>query len=278
MNKPRTPAPVRRALASGLLAGLAALAGCTGPSPGADSSGDSAPRPSSGTAGTGSASATATPTVAPPPADGGCYRLTSGELTRPSSSAAPVPCTAVHTARTVFVGSRGRPEAICPGRLAAFLGGTTTARRLSRFEVVWFSPTAAESQRGARWFRCDLVAFAVRDSLLRLPGKHLHGVLDRRRALDTYGLCGTAAPGSARFGRVICGQRHSWRAVRVVGLRGRTYPGVAAVRTAGQRTCQKTAGARAGKRLRFRYGWEWPTGDQWAAGQHFGYCWVPSTS
>jgi hypothetical protein len=184
----------------------------------------------------------------------------------------------VHTARTVFVGSRGRPEAVCPGRLAAFLGGTATTRRLSRFEVVWFTPTSAESQRGARWFRCDLVAFAVRDSLLGLPRTHLRGALDRRRALDTYGLCGTAAPGSANFGRVICGRRHSWRAVRVLGLQGRTYPGVAAVRTAGQGPCKKTAGARAGRRLRFRYGWEWPTGDQWAAGQHFGYCWVPSPS
>lgn len=215
----------------------------------------------------------------PPPANGVCYRLTSDELTRSSSSAAPVPCTRAHTTRTIFVGTGGPPAAACPGRLAEFLGGSVTTRRLSRFEVAWFRPTPAQLQRGARWFRCDLVAFAVRDGLLRLPGQHLHGVLDRPRALDAYGLCGTAAPGSARFGRVICGRSHSWRAVRVVGLRGGpAYPGVGAVRVAGTRSCQEAARARAGRQLRFRYGWEWPTADQWAAGQHFGYCWVPSRS
>ena len=45
-------------------------------------------------------------------------------------------------------------------------------------------------------------------------------------ALATYGLCGTAAPGAPGFQRVICGQRHSWRAIDTIGLSGGArYPG-----------------------------------------------------
>ncbi len=48
----------------------------------------------------------------------------------------------------------------CPRRLAAFVGGSAQTRDLSRFNVVWFSPTLAQSDAGADWFRCDVMAFA----------------------------------------------------------------------------------------------------------------------
>jgi hypothetical protein len=167
----------------------------------------------------------------------------------------------------------------CPSRLASYLGGSKQARHLSRFNVVWFSPTPAQSSRGAAWFRCDVIAFARADSLLELPtgaGRRLKGVLDRRGALDTYGLCGTTAPGSRGFERVACAKRHSWRAVDTIPLGGhRTYPGVAVARKAGDAACKAEARARAADTLKFRYGWEWPTREQWSSGQHFGYCWVP---
>ena len=171
-----------------------------------------------------------------------------------------------------------QPAGICPGELQRYVGGTIDVRRRSRFEVVWFTPTLDEAQAEARWFRCDAVAVADDDRLLRLPlGNQLRGVLDRPGALATYGLCGTAQPGTRSFRRVACALPHRWEAVSTIGLAGGDrYPGTARVRSAGDQTCADRVRARSGLSLEFSYGWEWPTGAQWAAGQRYGYCWAPS--
>jgi hypothetical protein len=232
--------------------------------------------------------------VPPAPRKAACYRLTGSQLLRPTNASRPVPCSRPHTARTIGVGRldtvvAGHSVAVdseavqrqlatrCRRELAEFVGGSATTRRLSRLNVVWYSPTLAQSDRGADWFRCDVVGFAKGDTLLDLPSAaRLKGVLDRPGGLDTYGLCGTAAPATRGFERVVCGRRHSWRAISTIGLAGGArYPGSARVRRAGDSGCKDAARARAEDTLKFSYGWEWPTRDQWAAGQHFGYCWAP---
>jgi hypothetical protein len=35
------------------------------------------------------------------------------------------------------------------------------------------------------------------------------------------------------------------------------------------------AAEQAADPLQFEFGWEWPTREQWANGQRYGYCWVP---
>jgi putative regulator of septum formation len=166
----------------------------------------------------------------------------------------------------------------CPRKLQEYVGGSTDARRLSRLNVVWYSPTLDESDQGADWFRCDVIAFAGQDRLAALPGGgRLHGVLNGAKGLSRYGLCGTAAPGAHGFQRVICSRKHSWQAITTIGLAGGArYPGAAAVRKAGDGACKDRARSRSGNTLKFRYGWEWPTRQQWSRGQHYGFCWVPS--
>ena len=78
----------------------------------------SVPSPS---AGTPSPRPSATPVAVPrAPGAASCYRLTPAELTRPSSSARPVPCSGRHTTRTIFVGRldtvAGAPGAAVPHR------------------------------------------------------------------------------------------------------------------------------------------------------------------
>jgi hypothetical protein len=264
---------------------------CTGGSP-SPSRSDRTGGASPGTPSTAPASSAAVVPV-PPPA-GACYRLTSAELTRATNSSRPVPCTGQHTAGTIYVGRldtvvEGHSVAVdsaavqrqlsttCPRRLAAYVGGSARTRALSRFNVVWYSPTLEQSDRGADWFRCDLIAFARGDTLLSLPPtRRLAGVLDRAGSLRTYGLCGTAAPGDRRFQRVVCGRPHSWRAVDTISIPGGArFPGLPVVRRAGDAGCRDLARSLAPSSLRFRYGWEWPTQQQWTSGQHFGYCWVP---
>jgi hypothetical protein len=287
---------VLRHVCTALLAVLV-VGGCSGGSGGSDSQEASTSPTSSPTEAVGSTPASSTPPVVPaPPGRTACYRLTTDQLTRPTNGSRPVPCDSPHTARTIHVGTldtvvKGHSVAVdsayvqrqlattCPRELASYVGGSAKALDLSRFAVVWFSPTLAQSDQGADWFRCDLVAFSGTDSLFALPRKPpgVRGVLDRPGALDTYGLCGSAAPGDPGFQRVICGRPHSWKAFDTIGLPGgKRYPGADALRTAGDEECKSRAAARAEDTLKFRYGWEWPTREQWDTGQHFGYCWEPA--
>lgn len=241
---------------------------------------------------------TATRTPPPePPRVGECRRLTLDDAGLPSNDAEPVVCHRRHTAVTVLVGdlasvARGRGGEVdvearpvqrrvagrCRGELPRFLGGDDETRTLSRFQVVWFLPTAEEQEAGADWFRCDVLALDRGERLMRLPPPgRLRGVLDRPRGLGTFGLCGTAAPGERGFERVACARRNSWVAIGTIPLEGgRRYPGVAAVREAGDEPCADRVRERQGFPTEFRYGWEWPTAEQWAAGQRHGFCWAPA--
>lgn len=244
-----------------------------------------------------SPSAATPPTTSAPvpraPERGACYRLSFDQLTKPSNGSSPVPCSGRHDTQTIHVGRldnhvSGHAFAVdsdrvlrqlsteCPRRMAAHLGGAPEDRHLSRFEVVWFSPTLEQSDLGADWFRCDVVALAGKHALFPLPRpRRLEGVLDGTGAAP-YGLCGTAAPGADDFSRVICARRHSWRAVATIAIPGgRAYPGAGRARGSGDDACRDRVRAEADDPLKFQYGWEWPTREQWQHGQHFGYCWAP---
>jgi hypothetical protein len=162
----------------------------------------------------------------------------------------------------------------CPRAFDAFVGGTPEVRRLTMLRPVWFTPSLQESDRGANWYRCDAVALAADGHLAPLVGR-LQGVLSRPVARERYAVCGTAEPGTPAFRRVICASDHTWRALSTVDIAGTAYPGLAEVRAAGQQPCQDAASAIADDPLNYRWGYQWPTADQWADGQHYGVCWAP---
>lgn len=231
----------------------------------------------------------ATPSPAPP--ERACYDLELADAAKPTSDATPVPCRRRHTAVTIHVGTvdpvaDGHLLAVdadrvqqqiasrCRARMAAVVGGSDETRRLSRLTVVWFSPTLADSDAGARWFRCDVVALAGRDRLAPLP-RSVRGLLAGDGALDRFGTCGTASPASKRFQRVICSQGHAWRAQASVDLAaGATYLGKAAGAEA-DAACRDVATRLAPDILRIQWSVEWPTKVQWDEGQRYGYCWTP---
>jgi hypothetical protein len=221
---------------------------------------------------------------------GGCYRLTLAQATEPVDDSSPVPCRGPHTTRTIKVGRlspvvdghllaldsravRRQVADACPDT-AGVLGGDLTTRRLSRFEVVWFTPSLEAADAGADWYRCDVLAVRSEGKLLPLPPR-LQGVLDQDGALDRYGTCGTTSPDRRRFARVICSLEHSWRAVDVVDLPAGTRYLARDVSARGDAACKDVASERAGGALQFTWSFEWPTRAQWEAGQRYGYCWVP---
>lgn len=230
-------------------------------------------------------SPTGLPEAARPPKVGACYDLDFDEATAPTSDEAPVRCTRKHTAQTYYVGrlrtvvgghllavdsrrAQRQVRRACPRKLARYIGGSRRDGRLARLEAVWFSPTIAQSDQGASWFRCDVLALGRGTTLTPLPPpRRLRGILDRSDGLDTVGLCGTTAPGEPGFERVICSLPHAWRALTTIDLEQ--------VRGPGEETCRDLVSEASGSPEEFRYGWEWPTRKQWRAGQRFGYCWAP---
>ncbi|MFC7493476.1 MULTISPECIES: septum formation family protein [unclassified Nocardioides] len=212
----------------------------------------------------------------PPPKRDKCYRLGYDEAVATSNDSDPVPCRRRHTARTIAVGDGRRAEEQCPKRFASHVGGTTEDRRLSMLRPVWFTPTEEEADAGASWWRCDAIALAGSERLVDLEGD-LRGVLGRPEGRDRYGMCGTAEPGTPRFERVICSARHSWRAVDTVVFEQESYPGLEKVRNAGDGPCRDAGAEAAGGALDYQWGYEWPTKEQWRAGQHYGICWAPAS-
>jgi hypothetical protein len=270
-----------------LAAAVLLAAGCT--SGGTSSDGAASPRASStGPTATAPAplpSASAVPT----PAAFACHALTYAQALAPTTADAPVPCRSAHTAQTYAVGRlitevgghliavdsprvQRQVRTTCPQRLAAFLGASPERLRLSMLRPVWFTPTVAASEAGADWFRCDVIAVAGDNQLAPLTGT-LRGAL--RGSSDAYAMCGTAQPGTAGFRRVLCQEKHSWRALRTVAIPGRSYPGAGAARAAGQKPCQQAGKSVAKDALDYKWGYEWPTAAQWAAGQTYGFCWAP---
>lgn len=241
--------------------------------------------------------ATATPTATsttPPrtPKVGECYRIGIKAATGPTSGSGPVSCDAEHTAVTVFVGRidpikdghllavdakeiQDQIASTCPAKVPGWVGGTVDDQRLSRFTAIWFSPTLEESDAGADWFRCDVVAVGAQDQLAKLPGT-VKGALASSSALDTFGACGSSAPSEKGFAQVICARPHSWRAVTVVAIpQGAKYLGPN-TQQAGDGACKLEAKQRATDPLVYKWSFEWPAKAEWDAGRRYGLCWVPT--
>jgi hypothetical protein len=231
--------------------------------------------------------------VAPPaaPPRHACYDLDLEAAMAPTSAAAPVPCSGTHTTATFHVGTiqpvvdghllavdadvvQQQVASRCRSRFASYVGGDEETRRLSRLTAVWFTPSLADSDRGALWFRCDVVALGGRDRLAPLP-RTTRDVLAAPDALDRFGTCGTSSPAAAAFQRVICSARHTWRARATIRVpAGARYLGKAA-EAAASSTCHDVEARLAGGTLKLTWSFEWPTRDQWRAGQRYGYCWTP---
>ncbi|HEX4190414.1 MAG TPA: septum formation family protein [Marmoricola sp.] len=274
---------VRRLLAALVLLGLGAgaLAGCAGNG-----------KP---IAGSGSEASTAPdPPKAPPLA--ACYNLTVAAALKETSSSAAVPCSGRHTSLTVDVGAfdplraghllaigstavQQEIAAACRSRVDRYVGGSTETQRLSQVQAVWFSPTPAQVDAGALWYRCDLVISAggtgaPGGGFLALPAR-TRKLLDTHSALARFGTCGTAAPGATGFTRVPCVEHHSWRAEATIALPAGTHYLAKSAGSKAESACRDVASQHAPDTLKLRWSFEWPTQAQWNGGQRYGLCWLP---
>ncbi|MGN6723903.1 MAG: septum formation family protein [Marmoricola sp.] len=229
----------------------------------------------------------------PPPAPivGTCRTLTFSAAAAPSDDTPTVPCTEKHTAVTVAVGtlvSRARLKTLdinsaavqqllavnCPKAVEAYAGGSGRTFDLSQIQALPFVPTPAQIAKGANWYRCDMVVLAAPSTLATVTGTMRHA-LSSARALDRWGTCGTAAPSARTFKRVLCSQRHTWRAVALINIPKKASYLSKNTSRAASLACRKIAAKAAHGALKYSWSFEWPNKQQWTAGQRFGLCWLP---
>ena len=229
----------------------------------------------------------------PPPAPlvGTCRTLTFLSAGAPSDSTPTVPCSQKHTAITVAVGTlvdRAHLKTLdinapavqrllavnCPKAVETYAGAHGPKFDLSQIQALPFVPTPAQIAQGANWYRCDMVVLAAPSTLAVVTGT-LRGALRSARALDRWGTCGTTAPSARTFKRVLCSQRHTWRAVAVIDIPKKSGYLAKNTSRAASLACRKIAANAAHGASKYTWSFEWPNKQQWQAGQRFGLCWLP---
>lgn len=145
----------------------------------------------------------------------------------------------------------------CTKPFLRMLGRTAVRREESAYSFVFFQPTAAQIQAGARWFRCDLVLEAGKKELT-LPDRLPHPLLPRR-ADDRTERCltGTHRPTS-------CSRRHAYRPIAAARFKPSPYPSPDDVVQAGARVCPRRGDAY----------YTWGPASRWAAGDRVLVCYA----
>lgn len=225
----------------------------------------------------------ATPTV------GTCRNLTSAQTIALSNSSRRVSCTAPHDAETFASGSlpaslkdKGYRDAAldrwayatCSEKLATWLGGDDSMVMRSVLTWIWFRPSQGAWNKGARWYRCDVLGgSAGAKRLIDLPTTTqglMAGPPDNRWMVCARGRSVAAGV------RVACSQQHDWRAVTTIklGESGDKYPGDAAVQTKTKDYCQGSVSAWLGYPSDYDYGYTWFGENEWSAGNRRAVCWA----
>jgi hypothetical protein len=228
---------------------------------------------------TASVTEPASATASGRPSVGECHDLTVAQVNAPSDSRPPVDCAQSHTTRTIRVAqlpsgtswndgadqiSRTVERTCLPARDEA-LGRTDKVRDRSAYTFVWFVPTRAEREAGARWFRCDL-ALNGGSRMLPLPTD------------ETPALGGLPLPDSVArclhpdtLITTTCARTHTWRSTGSFTLRLADHPSEKRVRTAALKRCPAlvTTG---------RYRWTYRGEVGWKLGDHVVVCYSKTRS
>lgn len=234
--------------------------------------------------------------IAPPsvaaaePVVGACYDYSRSALETVSSTAAPIPCTAKHTAETYLV--RTLPDSFGPpskastaSRLSAAEAcsvsamnthvGWTDRRLPSRFLTAVLFPTNEQWKAGERWMRCDVVLQG--GTALVTVTKPMAEVVAAAPA-EQFDFCTPGTPNAKNTSAFPCTKpKVNWIKVldKDLGSPGTAFPGTRTVENRTKALCRAQGKQWNGKE---KYpGWWaiWPTAKGWKEGRRSAQCFVP---
>lgn len=220
---------------------------------------------------------------------GTCRVLSIDDLPEATNTDDAVDCAEPHTAETFAVGQL--PAAFddsayddeelgafaydtCSEAFMKFLGADESLVLRSLLSWAWFRPTEEAWEKGARWYRCDVVGGdETTGRLLPLP-ETAQGLM-LGTGDDRYLACvsGDSVPGAPR---VPCTEPHDWRAVTtiVVGKDKEPYPGDRLVQVVSRDFCDDSVSAWLGYPLRYTFAYTWFHEAEWIAGNRRSICWA----
>jgi hypothetical protein len=215
--------------------------------------------------------------------------LTPEDIKATSNDSPVVDCADTHTAETFAVGEF--PSDIagedaddpalgahvfeeCEREFGKFLGGNESLVMRATVTWAWFRPSEAAWEKGARWWRCDVVGGGEESTeLVELPETAkgiLLGIPDDRWTVCVNG------PTVADSEKIPCSKKHNWRAVTtiVLGDREDDYPGDRLVEVRTRDFCSRSVGAWLNYPVDYDYGYTWFHEAEWEAGNRRSICWA----
>ena len=223
-----------------------------------------------------------------PPKLGACRDLEPDDLDEPTNTSPVVSCSKDHTAHTFAVGTL--PSATgssyrdkrhgtfvfdtCTVAFREFIGADESLAMRVQLAWAWFRPSEKGWERGARWYRCDLVGGPDGAKKLRDLPADAKGLFSADRP-DEWLSCarGTTV---ARSTKVPCSEPHDWRAVATVkvGLPQDPYPGDRVVQVRSRDRCSDWVGAWMHYPPDYDYGYTWFHEEEWSTGNRRSICWA----
>jgi hypothetical protein len=223
------------------------------------------------------------------PKVGACRSLTPEDVKQPSNASKVVDCSTAHTAETFAVG--GLPSRFkdaewssrdlgtyayrtCGGKFRDFLGADESMVMRAMVSWAWFRPSEDAWQKGARWYRCDIVGGGDQSSTYADLPRTAEGLLAQRDT-DKWMVC-AVGPTVAGSKKVSCAAAHQWRAVTSIklGEPQDAYPGDKLVQVRTRDYCSDSVGAWLGYPADYDFAYTWFHQAEWDAGNRLSVCWA----
>ncbi len=219
---------------------------------------------------------------------GACYVLTPADTDRSSSAIEPVPCSEPHTSETFAVGTlpattgkdyraSGHGKWIYPTCSRAFEKFLSVDESLAlrvQLSWAWFRPSSRGWDKGARWYRCDVVGGpATTQQYAALP-KTAKGLF-RAKPPEKWLTCALGQT-VLKSQKLPCTAKHDWRAVSTIkiGKPKDPYPGDRISEVRSRDYCSDSVGAWMNYPVEYDYGYTWFHKAEWKAGNRRTICWA----
>ena len=222
-----------------------------------------------------------------PPQVGACRDLAADDLEDPSNADPVVACSRQHTAETFSVGvlpdstgtaydDRGQGSFVfdtCSQAFRDYLGADESLALRIQLSWAWFRPSERGWDRGARWYRCDVVGGPEGAKRLRDLPAHVQGMFIEGLP-DTWLTCADGAT-FASATKVPCSESHDWRAISTikVGDPQEPYPGDRVVQVRSRDLCSDWIVRWSHFPDAFEYGFTWFHEAEWKTGNRRSVCW-----